>query len=263
MKAKHSSANLYRAKKKYKKRRSSMEVQKEKLLTAMFNFFGVSLGILLLPFGLLDWGRKCAKARKVSARGSERKKAASKSKDAGTASQATKNKTQPLRTEKAPSAYTNIKTMASTNTTASTNAALQSLFEYPESRASVPEAKAQALTESDENTPKSTPKNEKDQYIRKRMIIAGSRYCDKAALDTLEPGAYIDLEAEPDNPYDKDAVKLLFNGQKIGYIAKKDRMAFAACLKLNRKVYGIITAITEADGQPQYEYETWFDCAGK
>ena len=78
-------------------------------------------------------------------------------------------------------------------------------------------------------------------------------------LDTLEVGSLIDLEAEPDNPYDKDAVKLLFNGPKIGYIAKKDHMAFVTCLKLKRKIYGVITAIIEEDGQTKYEYETWFD----
>ena len=118
------------------------------------------------------------------------------------------------------------------------------------------------VTEPDENTPKSTPKNEKDQYIRKRMIIVGSYYCEKDVLDTLGVGAYIDLEAEPDNPYDKDAVKLLFNGQKIGYIAKKDHMAFVTCLKLKRKIYGVITAIIEETGQAKYEFETWFDSIG-
>ena len=113
--------------------------------------------------------------------------------------------------------------------------------------------------EPDENTPKSIPKNEKDQYIRKRMIIAGSYYCDKNILEQLTVGTYFDLEAEPDNPHDKDAVKLLYNGQKIGYIAKHDRLAFVTCLKLKRNIYGVITAIKEEDGRSQYEFETWFD----
>lgn len=91
------------------------------------------------------------------------------------------------------------------------------------------------------------------------MIIAGSYYCDKTVLDTLEVGSYIDLEAEADNPYDKDAVKLLYNGQKIGYIAKKDHLAFVASLKLKRNIYGVITAIIEEDKQTKYEYETWFE----
>ena len=113
--------------------------------------------------------------------------------------------------------------------------------------------------EPDENTPKSTPKHEKDQYIRKRMIIAGSSYCDSDVLAKLAAGTYFDLVAEPDNPYDKDAVMLTLDGEKIGYIAKADRLAFVTCLKLKRKIYGVITAIKSDEFPTKYEFETWFD----
>ena len=113
--------------------------------------------------------------------------------------------------------------------------------------------------EPDENIPKSIPKNENDQYIRKRMIIAGSYYCDVNVLSELKIGTYFDLEAEPDNPNDKDAVKLTYNGQKIGYIAKQDRLAFVTCLKLRRNIYGVITNIIQESGRTKYEFETWFD----
>lgn len=55
------------------------------------------------------------------------------------------------------------------------------------------------------------------------MIIAGSSYCHKNVLSRLEIGSYIEVAAEPDNPYDKDAVMLLYDGERIGYIAKKDK----------------------------------------
>ena len=64
LKAKYSSANLYRTKRKYKKRRSSMSVQNEKLIGSLLGFIGVSLSVLLLPLRLLSLGRKKAKARK-------------------------------------------------------------------------------------------------------------------------------------------------------------------------------------------------------
>ena len=263
LKAKHSSANLYRTKKRYKKRRSSMAVQNEKLISGLFGFIGASLGILLLPFGLLDWGRKSAKARKASRGSGVTKKTSPKHTAKTTVSQQKKTptKTQPKKTTASP-ARTTVKdpvTHTTTKPTASTSTTPIRLFEYSEPKVVTPVVETPTVTEPDENTPKSTPKNEKDQYIRKRMIIAGSYYCDKAVLDTLEVGSLIDLEAEPDNPYDKDAVKLLFNGQKIGYIAKKDHMAFVTCLKLKRKIYGVITAIIEEDGQTKYEFETWFD----
>lgn len=113
--------------------------------------------------------------------------------------------------------------------------------------------------EPDENTPKSKPKHENDQYIRKRMIIAGSSYCDDSTLKKLSVGTYFDLVAEPDNPYDKDAVMLVFEGEKIGYIAKSDHLAFVTCLKLKRKIYGVITAIYMDSKPTKYEFETWFD----
>jgi hypothetical protein len=91
------------------------------------------------------------------------------------------------------------------------------------------------------------------------MYIAGSSYCDKTVLDALTVGTYFDLEAEPDNPYDKDAVKLTYNGQKIGYIAKQDHLAFVTCLKLKRNIYGVITAIKADEHHARYEFETWFD----
>ncbi len=72
-------------------------------------------------------------------------------------------------------------------------------------------------------------------------------------------GTYFDLEAEPEIPYDKEAVRLSYNGQKIGYIEKKDRLAFVTCLKLNQRIYGVITAIQEEAGQTKYEFETWFE----
>ena len=131
---------------------------------------------------------------------------------------------------------------------------------FPKEEKAVPVVpKVEEPKEPDENTPKSKPKHEGDQYIRKRMFIAGSSYCDKTVLESLEVGTYFDLEAEPDNPYDKDAVKLTYNGQKIGYIAKQDHLAFVTCLKLKRNIYGVITAIKTDEHPAKYEFETWFD----
>jgi hypothetical protein len=91
------------------------------------------------------------------------------------------------------------------------------------------------------------------------MIIAGASYCEKSALETLTVGTYIDLVPEPDNEYDKNAVKLICNGRKIGYISKKDNTAFATCLNMNRNIYGVITAVNNKESCTQYEFETWFE----
>ena len=268
LKAKCSSANYYRIKKKRRRRRSSHSVQNERLIGALFKFMATSLGVLLLPFGLLDWGRKSAKVRKASCGSSPRalKEASQNQKtknipkttipQSGTATAKTSNKKTTVQRSSTAAKVT----VSHTNTKQEESLCYTPirLFEHREPKVAQG-VEPTVVTEPDENTPKSMPKNEKDQYIRKRMIIAGSYYCDKAVLDVLKVGSYIDIEAEPDNPYDKDAVKLLHNGQKIGYIAKKDHLAFVTCLKLKRNIYGVITAVIEVDGQTKYEYETWFD----
>ena len=91
------------------------------------------------------------------------------------------------------------------------------------------------------------------------MVIAGSSYCAPAVLAKLAVGTYFDLAAEPDNPYDKDAVKLLLEGEKIGYIPKGDRMPYVTGLKLNRRIYGVITGVDGSVHPVKYEFETWFD----
>ena len=89
------------------------------------------------------------------------------------------------------------------------------------------------------------------------MIIAGSDYCDKDILDTLSVGVYFDVSAEPDNPHDKDAVLLTYNGNKIGYAARQDKLPLVTCMRLGRRLYGVITDVTIRDGKVKYEYETW------
>ena len=131
------------------------------------------------------------------------------------------------------------------------------LFPKPEPAPYVP-PKPEEPKEPDENTPKSKPMYEGDQYIRKRMIIAGSYYCDQSVISQLSVGTYFQVVAEPDNPQDKDAVALYYQETKIGYIAKKDVVPFVVCLKLRRNIYGVVTDIREKDGRKEIEYETWF-----
>ena len=113
------------------------------------------------------------------------------------------------------------------------------------------------VNHQDENAPKSKPLNVGDQYIRKRMIIAGNYYCDQDIISQLSVGAYFQFVAEPSNQYDKNAVALYFQGGKIGYVAKQDVTPIATCLKLGRNIYGVITDIQITDGKKQIEYEAW------
>ena len=80
-------------------------------------------------------------------------------------------------------------------------------------------------------------------------------------MSGLEIGSYLEFAAEPSNPHDKNAITVLYREQKVGYIAKQDLMPFVACLRLGRKLYGVVTDIVREPYPVKYEYEVWFDNA--
>lgn len=52
--------------------------------------------------------------------------------------------------------------------------------------------------------------------------VAGMRYWDGAlVLEELKAGMTLELEAEPTNPFDPDAVALYWEGTKIGYLPRE------------------------------------------
>jgi hypothetical protein len=53
--------------------------------------------------------------------------------------------------------------------------------------------------------------------------IAGFTYYDGLeVLDKLQVGTSVSLKAEPDNPYDPEAVVIFYEGTKIGYIPRAE-----------------------------------------
>ena len=267
LKAKYSSPNPFKKKRNYKKRDRSGT---HKVLDALCGFMATSLGILLLPFGLFHWGYKSAKSRNSTKKssGSNNSTTSTPVKKKSVSHQYSTLKTTPKHNVQA-SKPRNKKTMVKKTTPSVSHKTIDEKkpismtyvpytppYEKPSVESTPPPPEIKVL---DENTPKSTPRSEKDQYIRKRMIIAGASYCDSSVLEKLQIGTYFDLSREPDNPHDKDAVVLTLNGEKIGYVAKKDLTPFTVCLNLRRNIYGVITDIITENNFTKYEYETWFD----
>ena len=104
-----------------------------------------------------------------------------------------------------------------------------------------------------ENTPKSTPKNSKDQYIRKRMFIHNTM----PAADGLQVGDYLEIVSVP-TPEDKGAIALHSSSGIVGYLPLADRAPYAACLKLGRLVYAVVSDISSGEEGKKYEIETWY-----
>ena len=271
IKGRFSGENLYRRKKKRKSRRSSHDVQMERMLGALGHFMAVSLGILLLPFGLLDWGRKAVRAGRKARKASKGSKSRKNSSRETSRAHTPKQESTPVHagtTSKPAAGTAKARTVPVPHTPTGSTANPQGKGSATSVPIQVTLSENEKITRTvvaevppappSEDVPKSTPRSERDQYIRKRMIIVGSYYCDARVLRELKIGTYFDLEAEPENPYDRNAVKLVYNGEKIGYVAKQDQRAFVTCLRLRRRIYGVITDVIVESGRTKYEFETWF-----
>lgn len=274
MKAKTAPPNYFKKKRKYTRHPGRKNAEG---IAATIEFALTSLAILFVPF-------KSAQTRRKSKKAPEAKASANDSYRSTPAPQKTKVTTAPNNAQAKPSAPTVIPQASSkpksTETKAQpsvtpprvekdkepTNISYTPAPSLPIDKPIVippappaPPAPVPEVKVLDENTPKSSPKHEADRYIRKRMIIAGSSYCEPSVLAKLQIGTYFDLSREPDNPYDKDAVVLTYEGEKIGYVAKADVAPYTVSLNLRRKIYGVITDIITEGNLTKYEYETWFD----
>lgn len=109
-------------------------------------------------------------------------------------------------------------------------------------------------TVPDENVPKSVPKSEKDSYIRKRIILDNTINNIGNVIDIITQGMYLDVE----NDVVSNRVKLIYEDKIIGYISVEDSFPVILCLRLGRKIYGIITDIKSVDGNFVIEVELWF-----
>ena len=276
LKAKRSSKSKYRLEKKRigKRRRRGAAGSDE--FAAMVGLVAVTfLGLILLPIGLLDFGVKnikTAKANKKRGTGARKtQKSEINSKSAGKYLDANRVKSSAIdisapnaapkhaeETEFTPDAPDEI--LEKTERAGSKISA----DDYPklaENSVSVEAANDEISAEvriRDEKIPKSTPMNKGDKYIRRRMLINGCEYCNTDAVKSLRVGACLEALPEPNNPYDKYAVKLTFGGEKVGYLPRGETLALITCFDLGSEVYAIITdAFSEGD-RMKYEIELWF-----
>jgi 2-polyprenyl-6-methoxyphenol hydroxylase-like FAD-dependent oxidoreductase len=61
--------------------------------------------------------------------------------------------------------------------------------------------------------------------------VAGFRHHRAPALfDQLRPGDALTLKREPDNPHDRHAIQVLWQGQLLGYVPRQNNQALAWAL---------------------------------
>lgn len=79
--------------------------------------------------------------------------------------------------------------------------------------------------------------------------IAGTRYVDNQdVFKRLEKNDPLLLEREADNEYDSNAIKVLTtNGEKLGYIPKKDNSIFTRLMDAGKILHARVYSCYEAD----------------
>lgn len=78
--------------------------------------------------------------------------------------------------------------------------------------------------------------------------VAGFQYYQGETLwAQLKQGARLTLSREPENNYDARAVRIDFNGQKLGYLPRLDNAAVSQLLDRGEQVQAYINATHESD----------------
>jgi hypothetical protein len=87
--------------------------------------------------------------------------------------------------------------------------------------------------------------------------LAGFRYYEgKVLWDKMKIGDVLDLIREPDNPHDPRAVRVEWNGHKLGYVPRKENEAVARQLDLGNALQGRITRLRKhRDPWKRVEFE--------
>ena len=76
--------------------------------------------------------------------------------------------------------------------------------------------------------------------------LAGFRYYDAAALwPQLKAGDALQLDHEPGNAFDRNAVSVSWRGRKLGYVPRRENAAIAWALDRGERLHARISRIRE------------------
>lgn len=91
--------------------------------------------------------------------------------------------------------------------------------------------------------------------------LAGSQFhALKHLYPRLRPGDALDLVREPDNRYDPLAVRVEWQGHKLGYVPRKENRAVATALDQGERLQARISRLSQdRDPWQRLEFEVWME----
>jgi hypothetical protein len=89
--------------------------------------------------------------------------------------------------------------------------------------------------------------------------LAGSQYYALSAIwEEIRPGDKLLLTREPDNRHDANAIRVEWNGQRLGYVPRAENRALAAAMDRGERVEARVSALRRAKNPWQrVEFEVY------
>lgn len=89
--------------------------------------------------------------------------------------------------------------------------------------------------------------------------LAGSQYYSAAKVwNKIKPGDRLTLTREPDNRHDRNAVRVDWNGQQLGYVPRAENRAVARALDAGEKLEAHVSVLRDdPDPWKRVEFEVY------
>lgn len=272
LKARRNSKDKYRVEKKRGKKRRKNGALNPRIFALAIGFAAATFfGIILLPVGLFDYGIKSIKEKKKAKKINTGADNNQKTADSHSGKTSNREERSDMRANTFEGDLESYDNSTLSGESAFNSEASELITEIndaesandtditTETRSVREKEKIAEVHIRDEKTPKSKPKNENDRYVRKRLIIEKNESADKVVARRLKIGAYLDVVSESENSTDKEEIKLIFDGETVGYIPKSEALAIITCLELKCKIYAVITDVVCETNAVRYEIEIWFE----
>ena len=228
-----------------KKARSSNAI----LLEKVGNFFVASLAFLLVPVGLFKRAKKAKKTSIYKAKNASKNTSKSSSKSSVNSSQKEVKKESKTDKKVAKNSIDYSKMFASNLSVTREKTEVKREKKKEENKPilqeSVHVASLKIDDKKDENSPKTSPKNTNDTWIRKRMIAEMMR---GEMVEKINIGDTFDLALADDK-----SVVLTRQNSPVATVRKADTLALATALKLGRKLYAVVVDVKSNE----IEFEGW------
>jgi len=89
--------------------------------------------------------------------------------------------------------------------------------------------------------PRLAAKSDSKTILIQKSSVAGFQYCEGERLwKKLSIGDMVQLNREPDNPYDENAVEICWRGIKLGYLPRVENTAVSQIIDQGQRVNGLI-----------------------